>query len=162
MKASPLREKILHRAFQIGVAIKGIDGLIETIGGLVFLCLSGGKIREFVLSLTHTKLMHDPDDKIASSLQHTFSGFSPGTKWFVGAYLLGHGVIKLALVVGLLRRKLWIFPFAIVALLGFITFQIFHLFHKPSITVTVLACLDAIVVVLVWHEYRVERRKKVH
>src|SRR5579862_7554781 len=149
-------KKILHRSFQIGIAVKGIDGLIETIGGLVFLCLSGGAIRNFVLSLTRAKLVEDPDDHIARSLQHTFSRFSPGTKWFVGAYLLGHGIIKLLLAIGLLRRKLWMFPIAIVALVGFIAFQIFHATHKPSITVPILASIDAIVVVLVWIEYRAE------
>lgn len=56
---------------------------------------------------------------------------------------------------------MWVFPIAIVALLMFIVYEIFRLVHKPSIALAVLAFLDAVVVVLVWFEYRAKRRKAV-
>lgn len=149
---------IRHRLFQIAIIFKGIDGLIETIGGIVFICI-GGRIERFVFSITGRKLIEDPDDHIARYFRHAFSHLSGGMKVLASAYLLGHGIIKLFLVVGMLRNKLWVYPIAIVALLMFIVYEVFRLIQKPSILLAVLAFLDAAVVVLVWFEYRAKRRE---
>lgn len=159
MATSSLREKILHRSFQIGVFLKGIDGILETVGGAVFLILGKGTIAHIVFTLTQHELLEDPDDLIANSLRHTFAHLSSGNKIFVGAYLLGHGIIKLFLVVGLWRNKLWVFPIAMVVLIGFIGYQVFRLVDHFSVGLVVLSCIDALIVFLVWHEFRSQRKR---
>ena len=160
MATSSLREKILHRSFQIGVFLKGIDGILETVGGAVFLILGKGTIAHIVFTLTQHELLEDPDDLIANSLRHTFAHLSSGNKIFVGAYLLGHGIIKLFLVVGLWRNKLWVFPIAMVVLIGFIGYQVFRIFDHFSVGLVVLSCIDALIVFLVWHEFRSQRKRR--
>lgn len=162
MKTTGLAEKILHRSFQIGVLFKGIDGLIETVSGILFLCISTGEITRFVFSLTRGELLEDPDDLIANSLRHAFAHLSSGSRLFVGAYLLGHGVIKILLVAGLWREKLWVFPTAIIALGGFVGYQIYRLTHQPSLGLILLTVLDVIIAALVWHEFRLLRKRGTH
>lgn len=159
MATNSLREKILHRSFQIGVLLKGIDGILETVGGAVFLILRNGTITHIVFALTRHELLEDPDDLIANSLRHAFAHLSSGNKIFVGAYLVGHGVIKLFLVAGLWRDKLWVFPIAIVVLIGFIGYQIFRMAHHFSVGLAFLSCIDAVIVFLIWHEFRSKRRE---
>lgn len=159
MNGPGLREKILHHLFQIGVLLKGVDGLFETIGGFVFVCVTSHEIRHVVFWLTQDTLLEDPDDWIAHSLRHAFVHFSDGRKILVGAYLLGHGIIKLLLVVGLWRVKLWVFPVALAVLGGFVGYQVYHLTSHPSVGLSVLTLIDVIIAALVWHEFRSHLRR---
>ena len=47
---------------------------------------------------------------VANFLLHSVQNLSIGTQDFAAIYLLGHGVIKLWLIVGLPRKKLWYYP----------------------------------------------------
>lgn len=157
MKTRFSRQNLLHRAFQIGIFFKGLDGFTETAGGFLFLCFSKGAILRFVYFFSG-HVLGDPDDWLARSLRHAFAGFSRGAKWFVGAYLLGHGIIKLLVVFGLWREKLWIFPFALFMLLAFIGYQVFRMFSHASAGLAFLTGLDVLIVALVWHEYSVKKK----
>lgn len=144
----------LHWLFTLGIVFKGLDGLIELAGGFFFLFFTTSAMTGFVFHITRSELLEDPDDLIANSLRHAFDQLSAGSKIFVAAYLLGHGVIKLVLVMGLLLGKRWVFPVACVVLLGFIGYQVYRLCGHFSIGLTLFTGLDAIIIALVWHEYR--------
>jgi uncharacterized membrane protein len=155
------RAKWLRRFFQIGVVFKGVDGVLETAGGALFLMVSQTKLTHWVFSLTRPELLEDPDDLIANALRHAFSHLSTGGKWFGGIYLLVHGAIKIILVVCLLRGKLWSFPTAIVALAVFIGYQVYRLSAHFSWMLLFLTILDIIIIMLIWHEYGyVKHRQK--
>lgn len=152
--AKRLSKTVLHWVFQIGIVFKGLDGLTELVGGFLFVFFSRDAISDFVARITNGVLQYDPDNWIASSLRHAFDHLSTGSKILVAIYLLGHGAIKLLIVVGLLREKRWVFPTAIVVLLGFIGFQIYRLCGHFSYGLMIFTVLDAIIVALVWNEYR--------
>ena len=142
------------------MVLKGIDGVLETVGGLVFLILKRSTLYNLVQRLTRPELLEDPDDLIANSLRHAFSHLSAGNKLFGSLYLLLHGAIKIFLVVYLLRGKLWSFPVAIAAIIAFIGYQIYHLTVHFSWTLVGLTALDVIIIFLVWHEYSYLKRRK--
>jgi len=154
MATKRFRKTLLHWLFRIGIVFKGLDGLAELVGGFLFIFFSRDAMSDFVDRYTRPLLQWDPDNVIAHSLRHSFDQMSTGGKIFVAIYLLGHGAIKLLLVVGLLREKRWVFPVAIVLLLGFIGFQIYRLCGHFSIGLVVFTVLDAVIVALVWNEYR--------
>ncbi|HEX5397622.1 MAG TPA: DUF2127 domain-containing protein [Verrucomicrobiae bacterium] len=154
MAAKQNHKTLLRWLFRIGIAFKGLDGLTELIGGFLFVFFSRNAMSDFVDRHTHFLLQWDPDNLLAHSLRHSFDQMSSGGKVFVAIYLLGHGAIKLLLVVGLLCEKRWVFPVAMVMLLGFIGFQIYHLCGHFSIGLVVFTVLDAVIVALVWNEYR--------
>jgi uncharacterized membrane protein len=160
MKNSSSHGKIWHRLFQIGVALKALDGLLETIGGLLFLFLSRETILRAVFSWTQHELWEDPDDWIANHLRSTFTHLPPGTKVFAVAYLLGHGLVKLALAVGLWWDKPWAFPAGLAVLTGFVGYQIFRMAEDFSIALCVLTVIDIAIIALVWCEYRRVKKKR--
>jgi uncharacterized membrane protein len=148
------RRTILHGSFRIGVAFKGLDGLVEFVGGFFFVFFSSDALADFVDRHTRGVLQLDPDNLLAHSLRHSFEHMSSDSKIFVAIYLLGHGAVKLLMVAGLLREKRWVFPVGIVVLFGFISFQIYRLCGHFSISLISFTLLDIIIAVLVCVEYR--------
>ena len=59
------RTRIVDRAFALALAIKGIDGALELIGGLVLFVVPPSAITLVFRSLTQHELSEDPHDVIA-------------------------------------------------------------------------------------------------
>lgn len=145
---------IYHRAFDIGIILKGLDGLVEVIGGITLLVTNQPAIRSAVAWLTHKELIEDPNDVVANHLVHMARQLSVDTQHFAGIYLLAHGVIKIGLVAGLLRGLRWSYPVAAVILTAFIGYQAYRLLHTHSISLGLLTALDVAVVLLIIREWR--------
>ena len=145
---------IYHRAFDIGILLKGFDGLLELIGGIALLLTNQPAIRSVVAWLTHRELIEDPGDVVANYLVHIAKRLSMDTQHFAGIYLLAHGVIKMGLVAGLLRGSRWSYPAAVAVLTAFIGYQGYRLLHTPLISLGLLTALDVAVVLLIVHEWR--------
>ena len=129
MRAAFGRAFSIHLVFQIGVILKGLNGLLELIGGVLLL---------FGLSHNTALARHLP----------------PHDERFAAIFLLSHGVIKGLLVYGLLREKLWVFPWAIGVFAGFGVYQIYRYFVEPSGWLIALTVLDVFVILLTWAEWR--------
>ena len=138
-------KSLLHWLFRIGIVFKGLDGLAELASGFLFVFFSHDTMSDFVERNTRGVLQWDPDNLIAHSLRHAFDQMSTDGKIFVAIYLLGHGAIKLLMVVGLFYEKRWAFPVAILVLLGFIAFQIYRLCGDFSTGLFVFTVLDAVI-----------------
>ena len=121
-----MNERRLHQAFEISVLLKGAHALIETIGGLALFFVANDFIMLLVRMATQQELSEDPADFIATHALHLALGFSIETQHFYALYLLSHGVVKLALVVGLLRGKLWAYPASLAVLAIFVAYQIYR------------------------------------
>jgi uncharacterized membrane protein len=107
---SPIKEKQIHQAFEIGVILKGLHAFLELAGGALLMFVSANTIVNIVASLTQEELIEDPNDLVAHYLFQSSQHLSVGGRAFAAWYLLSHGVIKLLLVVGLLKKKLWAYP----------------------------------------------------
>ena len=155
-----IAERNFHRAFEIGVLLKGAHALIECLGGLALAVVSTGWIVGTIGRLTQAELIEDPHDFLATHLAAFAGQFSASTQNFYAFYLLSHGVVKLALVVGLLKGKLWAYPASLVVLLFFIAYQVYRYSYTHSLGLVVLTLFDLLVMYLVWHEYRVVRQAR--
>src|SRR3989442_4145187 len=94
------RTRIVDRAFALALAIKGIDGALELIGGLVLFVVPPSAITLVFRSLTQHELSEDPHDFIAIHVRaaaEQLAGSASG-RGFGVLYLIGHGGIKLLLV----------------------------------------------------------------
>jgi uncharacterized membrane protein len=147
----------LDRTFKISVALKGLDGAIETIGGLVLLLVGPDTISRLVRTLTEWELSRDPHDLVARHLLHSVGHLTRGKSIYAGVYLLSHGLAKVVLVVAVLREQLWAYPGMIVLLLAFIVYQVYKLAIHLTIGLTLLTLFDAFVVWLTWREYKSRR-----
>lgn len=153
-------ERRIHQIFEVSVWLKGAHALIECVGGILLYVVTTDTIASWVKVFTQDELIEDPNDFIAGYLSQTASHFSVASKEFYAFYLLSHGLIKLLLVVGLLRRKLWSYPASLVALGAFMAYQVYRYSYTHSPGLLVLTVFDAVVMVLIWHEWGVMRQHK--
>ena len=153
------REKILHWGFQVGIWFKGIDGVLELIGGILLLSVHPEAINHLIISLTQHELQNDPGDWFCNLLRHAGNHLNNGgTKWWGSLYLLSHGAIKVFLAVGIILNRLWAYPTAMGIIGFFILFQGGRLAFHFSPALLVATVVDIIIVLLIWHEYGRARR----
>ncbi|HEX7992558.1 MAG TPA: DUF2127 domain-containing protein [Streptosporangiaceae bacterium] len=159
--AGPTESKALHRTFEIGLILKGLDGILEVIGGVLLLIISPHAIAHLVHNLTMHELSEDPHDLIARSLVHATGHLTGSATTFGAIYLLSHGAAKIVLVALVMKRKLWAYPWLIVLLIAFIVYQIYRITAvRFSWALTALTVFDAALVWLTWREYQVQKAKR--
>ena len=132
-----MRSKV-HVAFEVGVILKGLNGLVELVGGVLLLVFPVNAVEQFLVNLTNGNIQH----------------LSQHDKMFGAIYMLSHGIIKAVLVYALLKEKLWAFPWAIAVFTAFGVYQMIHYFKEPSVWLIVLTVLDVFVILLTWAEWR--------
>ena len=152
-----MNERRVHQIFEISVLLKGVHALIECIGGLVLAFISTSAIASLVNSLTQEELIEDPNDFVAAHLLSLAQNFTVSTQHFYAFYLLSHGLIKVFLVIGLLRNKLWAYPVSLVVLGLFIVYQLYRFSYTRGFGLIVLTVFDVVVIGLIWHEYGLVR-----
>ena len=145
--------RLLHRFFELGILIKGVDGGLELIGGLLLIFLSSVAINRVVSFFVQGELKEDPTDLVANLLLHTTRS-AIEVKVPASLFLIVHGIAKLALVAGLATNRLWSYPAAILVFAGFTIYQLYQLSQQYSVFLKTVTVLDVIVVLLVIAEYR--------
>jgi uncharacterized membrane protein len=153
-----MKQQRIHQIFEVSVLLKGAHALVECLGGISLALISTNRIADLVNRLTQEELIEDPHDFVGTHLFAWAQNFSVGTKTFYAFYLLSHGVVKLFLVVGLLRGKLWSYPASLVVLGLFIAYQLYRFSYTGGAGLIVLTVFDVFVMGLIWHEYSLVRR----
>jgi uncharacterized membrane protein len=143
----------LHTVFALGIWLKGLDGVLEMIGGLLFVS-SPVTLNRLVIALTQHELAEDPHDWLATTIRQAAAHLSLSTQLFSSIYLIVHGLLKILIVAGLWREYRWAYPLAIGALSVFIAYQIYRLSYHFSVGLLVLTLFDIVIVALTWREYR--------
>ncbi|UCI24945.1 DUF2127 domain-containing protein [Mesorhizobium sp. B2-8-5] len=156
----PAGEHRIHQLFEISVWLKGAHALIECIGAVLLYLVTTETIASWVNMFTQEELVEDPNDFIATHLSRMAAEFSVASKEFYAFYLLSHGLIKLLLVIGLLRGKLWSYPASLAALGAFMAYQVYRYSYTHSPGLLVLTFFDAVVMALIWHEWRTVLRHR--
>jgi uncharacterized membrane protein len=146
-----IMERDLHRAFIVGVILKGLNAILEVVLGMLLLYTN--VVTDVILTLLDNALIQDPDNFFATHL-YRYADLSPHAQFFGALYLLSHGVVKLFLVAGLLSHKIWAYPASIGVLVLFMFYQAIRFFETYSVAMLLLTIFDAVLVWLIWHEYR--------
>lgn len=152
------REKRIDQFFRISILLKGIHALLEIISGVLFFFLSPDKVMQFVVFITQGKLEKNPYDFISNYLLDIASNLSLSSFTFAEAYLLSHGIIKLFLVIALLKKRLWAYPWSIAVFTLYIAYQIYRFTFTYSMGLVFLTVFDLIVIWLIWREYIIIRK----
>ncbi len=160
MEHPHLKEKNIHQLFELSIFLKGLHAIIEIIGGFALYALSADAISDFIVWVAESDYLFDPHDIVSNYLMHHAANFSISTKTFAAFYLLSHGVIKIILVVGLLRNKVWAYPSSLAVLGLFIVYQVYRYNITHSIWLIILTVFDILVMWLIWHEYKLIRAHK--
>lgn len=150
---------VLDRIFRTSLVLKGLDGVLELVGGVLLLLVSPNQINSVVRFLTQHELSEDPHDFVATHLVNATSNLTTAATLFGAIYLLLHGLVKVILVVAVLRDRLWAFPWMIGFLIVFIGYQIYQISVTFSIGLILLTAFDAFIVWLTVIEYRKRRHQ---
>jgi uncharacterized membrane protein len=150
-----LREvKYVHRAFEATLVLKAVFAAAETLAGLGAHFMTQALLFGLVERITRAELLEDRRDFVANYLVQSAQHFSVDARDFTAAYLVAHGIVKLWLIAGLLRRKLWYYPVAIATFGLFIVYQMYRYSLTRSPWLIVITVVDLAVIGLTWLEYR--------
>lgn len=149
-------KELLRDAFRTGIAMKGADGLLEAIGGVLVWFIKPSAMSHALRALSLHELSRDPHDFIGIHLLHISEKLAHGDPRFASIYLLTHGLLKMALAVALWLNKLWAYPLAIGVFSAFAAYQIYRFSHTHSIALLILTIFDAVIIWMTWKEYRVQ------
>lgn len=149
-----MNERSIYGIFEASILLKGAHAMLEAAGGVLLALVSTGTVKDWVAALTREELLEDPRDLVANALLQAAQGFSMDSRNFYAVYLLSHGIIKLALVAGLWRGKLWAYPASLVALALFVAYQLYRFSYTGSWFLIALTIFDLFFMWLVWHEWR--------
>ena len=148
------REDLTDRAFRTSLYLKGLDGLLETFGGILLLLLKPAQINHFARWITQGELSQDRHDFIANHILKTAHDLTGASLIFGALYLLSHGIVKIYLVFEVLRNHLWAY-LALIAVTGiFVIYQLYRLAVKFSVSLLLLTIFDLVIIYLTQKEYR--------
>jgi uncharacterized membrane protein len=153
-----VNEKRIHQLFDISVALKGLHALIEIVGGVLLYLVSTDAIVGAINGWSYDELIEDRHDWVANHLLAFAQTFSVEQHHFYAFYLLSHGIIKIVLVAGLLREKLWAYPASFAVFGAFIAYQLYRYSFTGDFVLILLSIFDAFVIYLAFHEYRLLRK----
>jgi uncharacterized membrane protein len=145
---------LLDKTYEIGIIIKGIDGAFELLGGVLVLTLTPGVILRITNFFAQELLENNPHNFIGNHIETAGHHLASGQTTFAAAFLLTHGLVKVALVVCLLLNKLWAYPWAIGVLGAFLVYQAYLLITRPTFGMAFLTVLDAVIIYLVYREWK--------
>ena len=149
---------LLDRTFHAGITLKGIGGVLETIGGILLWFISPAAMSQTVKLLFLQELARNPDGFFSTHVLKESSKFASMDPTFASLYLLSHGVTKVALVVCLWMNKLWAYPLTILVFAGFCVYQIHRYTHTHAISLILLTIFDIFLIYLTWREYLEQKR----
>jgi uncharacterized membrane protein len=152
--AAARREERLHRFFEITLLLKALFAAGEIIAAIGIYVVPLGAVSDFIGAVTHAELARHPHDPIAAHLADWARTLSVDTQHFVAFYLLSHGAVKLWVIIGLLRERLWYYPVAFVVFTAFVIYQIHRYTVTHSVSLLLITIIDLVVIWLTWHEYR--------
>jgi uncharacterized membrane protein len=154
------RTPLFHLAYVVTIAVKGIDGGIELLLGLLIALAGPQRFYLWVLHLTTPDMDDSRHSALIQSIHHAVSGMAEGRDHFALFYLLVHGMLKLGLAMVLLRGGgRWIFPMGAAILTGFIVYMGFRLSEHWSGWLLAFALFDFFTLLLVLNEWRQPPRK---
>lgn len=152
---------IYHVGFEIGILLKGVNGLLQMIGGVLMLFMSPARVREIMDRLARSGWAEEPTGSIVKIIIDLSQNFSIDLQNFFILYLLSHGIAKSFIVYALLKRKLWAYPLSMLLLIAFIIYQIYKYTVTPSVFLILLTLFDILMIGLTYIEYtRVKKRQR--
>ncbi len=149
------KRSLTHIGYVVTIAIKGFDGGVETLAGLVIWLTGPQRLYRWAVRITAPELYDGEHVRAMHAIRNGAQHLAITGGHFVVFYLLVHGVLKLGLAVTLLRGGgRWIYPVGTVILVSFIVFMSYRLSQEWSNWLLGFALFDALTLALVVNEWR--------
>lgn len=147
------RLPLLHYAYLAAILVKGVDGALEALAGMIIAITGPERVYEWVIRITAPELSgHHP---ALHAIRSGATRLAESSHEFVIFYLLVHGVLKLGVVVALLRGGgRLVFPIASLILGAFVVYMGSELARHWSGWVLSFLLFDLLTLLLVLNEWR--------
>ncbi len=152
-------QKLFHILFRVGVVLKGIDAVLETIGGVILLLVPPDDISQFIVKITQYQLMQNPHPLLEKAVQKSIEVTTDSHVW-AGLFLLSHGLVKLLIVTGMILKKLWAYRVGLLVFVGLVIYQSAHILKTHSVGLLILTAFDIVFILLAYREYRQLKQKQ--
>ncbi len=147
--------------FRISLMVKVMQGLVEVLLGAAFLYVKSDTITRLFQEFIRDELLENPSySKTSHFLIQTGNTIIATGTLFIALYLLSHGIVKLLLIIGVLKKKLWAYYVFIVILLVFIGYQIYRYSITRSPLVLIFTLFDVFFTWLAWQESQIIKRAR--
>ena len=147
------KNSIAHLGYVVTIAIKGFDGGLEMLAGLLILVTGPQRLYHWAVRITAPELGGNHEEA-ARAIRHGAERLAESPSHYVMFYLLVHGILKLGIAVALLRGgHRWVFPVASLILSGFIAYMSWRLSLRFSNWLLGFALFDVLTLVLVLNEW---------
>lgn len=152
-----MKFNLLDDSFYVGMVIKGVDGILEVIGGVLLLIARPATINHLVMLATQHELVQDPRDFLAHRLLE-FGTYLAISHVIAASYLIFHGLLKIGMVYALLKKYVWAYPVGLGLQSVIVLYQIYRIGYTHSVSLTALTIFDLIIMWLIWLEWQKVRR----
>lgn len=153
-------EKYWYRLFELGIVLKGINGLWETASGFFILFVSKIALTNWFYLLARKELLEDPHDLFINFLARALGNLSLQAQAFAAYYVLIHGLLNIFLSIQLYRDKHWAYLVTISSMSVFVVYQIYRIILYHSLMLTILTVFDILFIALACREYIYHRDRK--
>jgi len=142
----------------VGIILKTVNAVLEIVLGIaLFFFVGAGR---FIARLVAKELIEDPYDPTATFIQHLLQGVVIHTEMFVAAYLIIHGLIKLAVITGIITKTRWAYTPAIIVLFLLVIYELYrYAFVTHSVFLVIFMLFDLAFIWLITTDY-VKLKKK--
>ena len=137
--------------FRVGLLVKGVDSLLEVLGGL--LLTQPTKIARY-LSVLSQHEVYKQHLVLAGHIDRLTDTFTTHTSLVEAGYLMLHGSAKVILILAVMRNKKWGFVGLIGVLIFFTTIEIVRAVAAKEIVTAAFALFDLLVACIIASEYK--------
>ncbi len=155
-----VKENTIRQAFRLSLVIKASFAALEILAGVFSMFVTQDRLLRLMLYVTQNERAEDASDRLSHALIQYAQQFSINQQHFIILYLLTHGLLKLLLILGLLKKKLWCYPLAIAIFALFIDYQMGRYAVTHSLWLLIMTALDVIVIGLTWYEWNYLKKQE--
>lgn len=150
---------LLDKTYTLGILIKGIDGVLELLGGVLILTVPPSWIMDATDFLSLSEFGVSQHNFLSQSVVKFGHDLAYGSHVFAAIFLLTHGLVKVVLVASLLRNYRRAYPFALVTLSLFLVYQFYAIITHFTWGMTFLTVIDIVIIWLIWREWGQQKQR---
>ena len=143
-----------EKLFLIGMRWRIGYGILRIVFGLAILKIVGVPFTDVLNTLMSHELVEDPNDLLFSLTSYILEGHPLYVSYFISFYFIFWGVTDTVLSYNLIKHRLWAFPVSFVLIGLFIVYEAVRFTHTHSLILLWVMFLDAIILWLIWREYK--------
>lgn len=140
--------------FNVAIKIKLIDGFLGILAGVITYYIDVERVNRFIHYIFIHELTEDPQDFLLNRVFVFLKDLDISTQIFIAWYLFINGVLKVFLVTGLLKKRLWAYPIAASVFTLLVVYEIFRIFYTHSIVLFFIIIIDIFLIYFITQEYR--------